>query len=848
MLPVFSFQEYIKGLCEPELEEKECYPKDMHCIFVGAQNLFLRSLIQDTCADLSVLEIGMLGVKGHAEAVVMAQSHIQQLVKLFEGNENLPSSSKESDVKKEFKQLVEAHADKYTMDLLILPTSLKNELLSLARGEDAGGAEEASGGSLGFRRTAEFPYSGRQKLTVSKDARGLLDEARNKAGTPVSELTKQMDTVFSGNSETPFIPVNGVIPAEESLCRERVCNKRRFSDPEERLPKKQFSLENVQESQPTPETKNTAGEVVIDLLSDEEDLNSEAKDTSEEMEYNILVNFFKTMGYSQEIVEKVIRELGQLTEPLILLEEIEKENKKFQEKKELSRTFPRGSGTSEMQNKCVSSIQNTPKMERAPKETTTHVRQNVAEKPPHLSLDPKEKSHPSSSKTNTSSTVPPRLQQEAQSFNQSDFFSSELETDGFSPSVRPLNEPPGVRGTLTDVDCVARGAPGLHPRGPVTPENEAPRHSAALGHLKRNSKTECESLLRCSNPLQSKPAGQPLPPKPICPCQKVVPGTAAKPAGPSSPQNDPSVTGVQRFRENLKTPYKLELKNEPGRSDLKHIVIDGSNVAITHGLNKFFSCRGIAIAVEYFWKLGNRNITVFVPQWRTRRDPNITEQHFLTQLQDLGILSLTPARVVFGARIASHDDRFLLHLANKTGGIIVTNDNFREFVAESVSWREIIRKKLLQYTFAGDIFMVPDDPLGRSGPRLEEFLRKDIFHGELPSPPGTQPKGGPTAAGSGLRNTNAAVTVSRPAPARVQGLLSTPWPPQSLNLPALPNLTKIQPDLAVPPQRSTNETKQLRTALLKIFPEAEQRQKIDQTLLAHPYMRDLNALSAMVLD
>lgn len=44
----------------------------------------------------------------------------------------------------------------------------------------------------------------------------------------------------------------------------------------------------------------------------------------------------------------------------------------------------------------------------------------------------------------------------------------------------------------------------------------------------------------------------------------------------------------------------------------------------SHGLKRFFSCRGIAIAVEYFWKLGNRNITVFVPQWRTRRDPNVT--------------------------------------------------------------------------------------------------------------------------------------------------------------------------------------------------------------------------------
>lgn len=37
--------------------------------------------------------------------------------------------------------------------------------------------------------------------------------------------------------------------------------------------------------------------------------------------------------------------------------------------------------------------------------------------------------------------------------------------------------------------------------------------------------------------------------------------------------------------------------------------------------------------------------------------------------------------------------RFLLHLADKTGGVIVTNDNFREFVTESLAWREIIQKR-----------------------------------------------------------------------------------------------------------------------------------------------------------
>jgi hypothetical protein len=57
----------------------------------------------------------------------------------------------------------------------------------------------------------------------------------------------------------------------------------------------------------------------------------------------------------------------------------------------------------------------------------------------------------------------------------------------------------------------------------------------------------------------------------------------------SSDHTYSSVTKVERFQEIRKIPYELDLKNEPGRDDLKHTVIDGSNVAITHGLKKFFS-------------------------------------------------------------------------------------------------------------------------------------------------------------------------------------------------------------------------------------------------------------------
>lgn len=40
------------------------------------------------------------------------------------------------------------------------------------------------------------------------------------------------------------------------------------------------------------------------------------------------------------------------------------------------------------------------------------------------------------------------------------------------------------------------------------------------------------------------------------------------------------VTGTQRFQEALQDPFTLCLANVPGQPDLRHIVIDGSNVAM----------------------------------------------------------------------------------------------------------------------------------------------------------------------------------------------------------------------------------------------------------------------------
>ncbi|KAM6253149.1 NEDD4-binding protein 1 isoform 1-T1 [Porphyrio hochstetteri] len=850
---VRSAKEYIKGLCEPELEEKEYYPKDMHCIFVGAQSLFLNSLIQDTCADITVLEIGLLSIKGGAEAVVMAQSHVQQFVKLFQNNESLLSDN-ESEIKKQFRQFVEAHADKYTMDLLILPSSLKRELLSLTQTECCE-EESAIIDLTGSESPTELLQNKASKIiAVNRDGRADSEEARTSAGTPVTELTKQMDTVFSDATETSFVPIN--VPLTEAVvAKERQSCKRRSSDGEERLPKKQFSLENYQEVKSASHSNTSERDTVVDLsnsCSKSDDPSyclKEGDYISEEMEYKILVNFFRTMGYSQNIVEKVIGILGQSVEPLILLEEIEKENLKFQKEHEQSSQKPRtvspllgssANNSQKLEDKGISTNKSPLKSSHTSKERKIEC--HKVRDAPSMQADAEDEVRmlerkPASPFSKNSAICYKQRDIRCTGKNHSSR-SSDTETDG------GVTFGTTQTGALKDVDFVARGSSDVQcistktktavqqkSAGPSTVQNSHPGFEDQLGHC---SSSHMRSLSQCLS--QTSNSKHPIPDQVLS--SKIHPSnTDRETVRQHRGHPDPSVTGVQRFLDLLKKPYRLELKNEPGKPYLKHVIIDGSNVAISHGLRKFFSCRGIAIAVDYFWKRGHRNITVFVPQWRTRRDPNITEQDFLTQLQDVGILSLTPARMVLGARIAAHDDRFLLHLADKTGGVIVTNDNFREFVTESLAWREIIQKRLLQYTFAGDIFMVPDDPLGRNGPRLDDFLRSEGSSRDFRSA-----RNALQSSGQYSSETPFVMPVFKPTSSsqqprnQVHGDHSSTW---------LPLETDME---AIPLQRSASETVQLKEALIKIFPDYEQRQKIDQILADHPFMRDLNALSAMVLD
>ncbi|XP_032002126.1 probable ribonuclease ZC3H12D isoform X2 [Hylobates moloch] len=162
-------------------------------------------------------------------------------------------------------------------------------------------------------------------------------------------------------------------------------------------------------------------------------------------------------------------------------------------------------------------------------------------------------------------------------------------------------------------------------------------------------------------------------------------------------------------------------------SSLRPIVIDGSNVAMSHGNKETFSCRGIKLAVDWFRDRGHTYIKVFVPSWRKdppRADTPIREQHVLAELERQAVLVYTPSRKVHGKRLVCYDDRYIVKVAYEQDGVIVSNDNYRDLQSENPEWKWFIEQRLLMFSFVNDRFMPPDDPLGRHGPSLSNFLSR----------------------------------------------------------------------------------------------------------------------------
>jgi ribonuclease ZC3H12 len=167
----------------------------------------------------------------------------------------------------------------------------------------------------------------------------------------------------------------------------------------------------------------------------------------------------------------------------------------------------------------------------------------------------------------------------------------------------------------------------------------------------------------------------------------------------------------------------LQISRPPQTRELREVVVDGSNVGMAHAghNNKTFSVKGISICVEHFQKLGHK-IIVMMPRHRWGRATQ-QEKEMLDALESQKILFYTPDRKTLTNSWTCYDDRFIVKYAATHGAVVLSNDNYRDLQDEP-KFKDTIENRILPYTWVFDDLLLPDNPMGRHGPKLDVFLRK----------------------------------------------------------------------------------------------------------------------------
>lgn len=102
---------------------------------------------------------------------------------------------------------------------------------------------------------------------------------------------------------------------------------------------------------------------------------------------------------------------------------------------------------------------------------------------------------------------------------------------------------------------------------------------------------------------------------------------------------------------------------------------------------------------------------MFVPVDRC----HTADESILSYLNDLDTLVKTPSDC--------NDDLFVIEAARLNNGVIVSNDLFRDETRYNNELERFIHANRLPYVFVDDLFIPAQDPRGRSGPTLSEFLK-----------------------------------------------------------------------------------------------------------------------------
>ena len=175
------------------------------------------------------------------------------------------------------------------------------------------------------------------------------------------------------------------------------------------------------------------------------------------------------------------------------------------------------------------------------------------------------------------------------------------------------------------------------------------------------------------------------------------------------------------------TPCMSMPSNEAQKARFRPVIIDGCNIGFLYGRTEDkFRAEGLQIVYEYFKKIGYENSQIVIIQSHiSQKYLTENDQCLMKNLHQIGVLHYCPSRFAGDELIKSDDDLLILKTAYENQGIVLSNDQFRQYKSTYPKYYDYVKYKLVQANFILNQLSLPDDPLGVNGPNLEQFLRFD---------------------------------------------------------------------------------------------------------------------------
>ncbi|XP_053558232.1 NEDD4-binding protein 1 isoform X2 [Bombina bombina] len=519
---------YIKGLCTPDITEDTTYPRGLYCIFVGAKGIFLDCLIRATSACIKPLSPGCIRISGLAEEAVMAQSRVQAFL---EGSNSCYRPDDDAQIKRDFKDLVEEHTDIHVLDLLILSTSVKEQLLALVHEANISGLHKRrvihSKNNL-FEKPTEIAVHSHSNFPTSVPLQNPPTLEKMLSSKPM-EITKP-------GSERRILHHRASNPHQLKVDKTWDYNNRAALFQRQNTKEKPVGLvQDIEYNQKEEKSREIActddeefreisGLLGTIMGRDEGEQGSNTNfSLGTEKEFSMLLDFFKTMGYKEAVVLKVLSENG-IQEPSQILDKVNLEESNHCQGKLESNRFT-------LLNESSDTYGNN---------EDSYVWEVVK---------------------------------------------SAAKNCGYSPSEIVDKGDGSVAGLLRKLN----------------EKNTNPEHHMNISEVHRypNQESTRQEKVSCIQPRTELNVSQPdvgmsemgrhKTMFSNCPVEDHFPGSAAqetcdikvaKYLESEDGLSAPVVTGAQRFNEAMQTPFELNLRNEPGNEQLRHIIVDGSNVAM----------------------------------------------------------------------------------------------------------------------------------------------------------------------------------------------------------------------------------------------------------------------------